>query len=73
MEGHFHESIRWACREGAQGGIWVPGAIRDVEQYFTGPTRCYGDWCTDDEARVAESLRASLYEEASRAVHPNLP
>ena len=73
MERHFQESIRWACREGAQGGTWVPGAIGDVEQYFTGPTRLYGDWCTDDEAQVAESLRASLYDEASRAVHPNLP
>jgi len=68
----FHDAVRWACTEGANGGIWVPHAIREARGFFAhSARRYYADWCTDEEAQVAESLRASLEEEARRRVFGN--
>ena len=68
----FHDAVRWACTEGADGGIWMPPAIREVRGFFAdNARRYYADWCTDEEAHVAESLRASLEEEARRRVFGN--
>jgi hypothetical protein len=67
----FRDAVGWACEEGPDDGIWVPLAIREAQGFFAESGRYYADWCTDEEAHVAESLRASLEEEARRRVFGN--
>ncbi len=60
----FRSAVEWACDNGEDGGVWVPQAIEQSQSFFVGRDRWYGGWCTEAEASSAESLRASLAEEA---------
>lgn len=64
----FHQALGWACANGPDGGVWVPTAASQVQAFFTGPSRLYGAWCTDQEAEVAEVLRTALEDDARRTV-----
>jgi len=70
LAGIFSDAVGWACTEGEDGGQFVVIAIGEAKGFFAGGGRYYADWCTDEEAHQAESLRSSLEEEAKSRVFP---
>lgn len=60
----FINAVGWACTEGEDNGEFVAIAISEAQGFFAGSGRHYAQWCTDEEAHQAESLRSSLEKEA---------
>lgn len=66
----FREAMVWACDNGIDDGIWVPVILDEANIFFSKSNRHYGDWCTDAEAALADSFRASMFAIAQQKVYP---
>lgn len=67
----FREAIVWACDNGSDDGLWVPTILDEAKIFFSKSDQHYGDWCTEAEAAIADSFRASMLAVVQQKVCPN--
>jgi len=65
----FRDALVWACNNGSDDGIWVPVILDQANVFFSKSDQYYGDWCTDAEAALAGSFRASMFAIAQQKVY----